>query len=185
MAKQQSKPVDFLKLRNAIEQRGLKLSNASTKMGRAETYLFHVAETKTLTISAIATIQAMFGVTYEDIKPDEPKPEPKPVPKPEPVTAELEVKESMSLADRICLDRLSKTVEDMRLTVNSVMLQLKSISDSMAKAVEFVDKPDFMYKALFVPVYNAIKAAEIENAANAEVQKRRIDGTPIPRGGKF
>ena len=181
MAKQHSKPVDYTKLKSAIEQRGLTTAEASIKIGRASTYINHVAETQTLTISAIAILQALFGITYEDIKSDEPKPEPKS----EPVTAELEVKEAMSLADRICLDRLSKTVEDLRLTVNSLMLQMKSISDSMAKAVEFVDKPDFLYKALFVPVYNAIKAAEIENAANAEVQKRRIDGTPIPKGGRF
>ena len=168
-------PIDYAKLQGLLRAKGLTPAQASLEMGYTETFLVHYNTMKKIRKGHAMQIKAMFGIEPEQYAPD---PEPKEAPK-------AEQGAGLTISDRVCLERLAKSVEDMRLTVNALMLQVKGVNDAMSKLSELTDKPDFLYKALFVPVFNAIKAAEIENsAANNEV-KRRIDGTPINGGRRF
>ena len=120
-------------------------------------------------------LKALTGIAPEDYAPDEPEP-----PKPEPVTATLNVKECMSLADRLSLDKASTAIEQLKHAVNDQRLQIREltgvisrVADDMDKIVRLLEDPMKMYRTIFIPMHNGIRAVEKDE----QKPERRIDGT--------
>ncbi|MBR0463483.1 MAG: hypothetical protein IJJ23_03765 [Clostridia bacterium] len=164
------------KLMMAFAAKKLDMSKVSVQMGHDASFLSHCKQQGHIKKPDATLLKALTGIAPEDYAPDEPEP-----PKPEPVTATLDVKERMSLADRLSLDKASAAIEQLKHAVNDQRLQIREltgvisrVADDMDKIVKLLDDPMKLYRTIFVPMYNGIRAVEKENEQKPE---RRIDGT--------
>lgn len=108
------------------------------------------------------------------------------IPTPEPQTppAVEEVKTGMTIADRISLDKASKAIQDLQLTVTFQTNQIKALTEVLARMTEHMahfdalfGDPMKLYRSIFIPMYNGIRACENDKEAERE-RERKLDGTP-------
>lgn len=67
-----TQPVDYDKMARAIFSRNLDCSKASRQMGFESGYLQKVKREHHLRTSSVLMLERMFGISYDEIKPDEP-----------------------------------------------------------------------------------------------------------------
>lgn len=67
-----TQPVDYNKMVRALFSRNLDCSKASRQMGFESGYLQKVKREHHLRISSVFMLERMFGISYDEIKPDEP-----------------------------------------------------------------------------------------------------------------
>lgn len=72
MSRAYTLPVDYDKLTRAIVSRNLDCSKASRQMGFASGYLQNVKRYQHLRKTSVLMLESMFGISYDEIKPDEP-----------------------------------------------------------------------------------------------------------------
>lgn len=72
MSRATTQPVDFDKLTRAIVSRNLDNAKASRMMGYESGYLQKVKSYHHLRTSSVLMLERMFGIGYDEIKPDEP-----------------------------------------------------------------------------------------------------------------
>ena len=65
-------PVDYDKLTRAIASRNLDGAKASRQMGFESGYLQNVKRNQCLRKNSLLMLESMFGISYDEIKPDEP-----------------------------------------------------------------------------------------------------------------
>ena len=65
-------PIDYDKLTRAIASRNLDGAKASRKMGFESGYLQNVKHYQRLRKTSVLMLERMFGISYDEIKPDEP-----------------------------------------------------------------------------------------------------------------
>lgn len=63
------KDVDFDKLSNKLNERGLNMRKASLQMGKSGAYLGGMKKTGHLTESTLILLDAMWNIKYEDVEP--------------------------------------------------------------------------------------------------------------------
>lgn len=63
------KDVDFDKLSNKLNERGLNMRKASLQMGKSDSYLGGMKRTGHLTESTLILLDAMWNIKYEDVEP--------------------------------------------------------------------------------------------------------------------
>lgn len=181
MKRSDTLPVDYAKLKRALEKKGETIGTAGNKMGHNKTYLIKETCKGDIRRPVAITVEALFGIKPEDYAPDS-----KPAPEPEKPQVVAEVNTGMSLYDRMALDKASKAIEDLRITVNTHKNQIGALTEVLAKMTEhmahfdalFAD-PMKLYRTIFIPMYNGIRVAE-KDVGN-EQPERRIDGTPNRR----
>jgi hypothetical protein len=78
-------PINGEKLRELVLNKGY-LSVISEELGYSNTALGVAIKKNKITKPMISLLDSMYGIKYEDYKPEEPKPEPKEEPKPVPET---------------------------------------------------------------------------------------------------
>ena len=125
-------------------------------------------------------IEHVLGIKPEEYAPA-PKAAPALAPEPEP-PAVKEVNTGMTIADRISLDKASKAIEDLRITINMLKNQIETLTEVLARMTEHMahfdalfGDPMKLYRSIFIPMYNGIRACENDKEAERE---RKIDGTP-------
>lgn len=170
-------PVDYSKLKQALEKKGETVKSAGETMGHSKTFLIHEAEKGNIRRSVSITIEALFGIKPEDYAPD-----PKPAPEPEKPQVVAEVNTGMNLYDRMALDKASKAIEDLRLTINMHKNQIETLTKVLEQMTEHMahfdalfGDPMKLYRSIFIPMYNGIRACENDKEAERE---RKLDGTP-------
>lgn len=67
-----TQPVDYDKLTRAIHSRNLDNSKASRQMGFRSGYLQNIKSNQCMRASSLLMLERMFGISYDEIKPDEP-----------------------------------------------------------------------------------------------------------------
>ena len=72
MSKAYTQPVDYDKLTRAIASRNLDGAKASRQMGFESGYLRNVKRYQHLRKNSLLMLERMFGISYDEIKPDEP-----------------------------------------------------------------------------------------------------------------
>lgn len=193
MAERRSKPTDYIRLRNALESRGINIQVAGISLGHSDSYLYKVDYTGKLAEIEILGLKSLYGIEYDEIKP---LPKPKPEPKPEPATAAtmepVKVAQgttpALTMSDKLTLKELTDAVTKLALMVNTNAQQTKALTDTLksieaktAKLDTMLTQPGELYKAIFIPTYNAVKTADLERADAEEKAKkesaRRIDGS--------
>lgn len=85
MVENKFSPVDVRKVKKTLEEHGTYMAQVSRELGFCETYLSNTLGDGRLRVPIIKMIEKLYGITYDEIKPD---PEPEPVPAPE-TTPEL------------------------------------------------------------------------------------------------
>ena len=75
MAALKKSPVDYKKLEAVFSKRGLNLTKVAIEMGHTKNFLRHPRETGHLSNAALKTLELMYNIRYDDLKPDEPEPE--------------------------------------------------------------------------------------------------------------
>lgn len=72
MSRGKNLPIDYDKLTRAIASRNLDCSKASRQMGFESGYLQNVKRYRHLRKTSVLMLERMFGISYDEIKPDEP-----------------------------------------------------------------------------------------------------------------
>lgn len=179
MPAKRSKPCDYHRLREALENHGTNIQQASAKLGHAESYLYKVDAAGRLNEVEIVGLKALFGIEYDEIKP---LPKPKPEPKPEPAEKPAAV---FSIYDKIALDKLTEAINRQATMDNAQTQAILALTESVKRIADKIDKidavlsdPQALYKAVFIPVYSAVKCADSERAEQAKNDvPRRLDGS--------
>lgn len=157
-------PVDYGKLVQAFKQRKRTLAEAGRQMGHSDGYLQGVKYNGRLNTGVVKMLESMFGIAYDTIKPDEhaetTEPEKAPEQKAEPSIDCAEIK---ALTE--CVELLTE--------------QLKAHTEAMTRIAEsgetfkaLLAEPVQLYKAIFIPMYNALRAAAIDNAKDEKDNRR-------------
>lgn len=167
-------PCDYAKLKALFRQREIRITDASKKLGRSESFLTHLNRNPYLTLASAKHIQAVFGIRPEEYAPDlKPKDDPK---KPE-----RPAREAQPAAD------LSDDIKALKQSVDTLCGILKAAFEARFEHDQRVEQtlthafePMTLYKSLFTPIYNAMRTAQNDGPKEPV---RRIDGTII-RGGR-
>lgn len=157
-------PVDYSKLVKVLKQRQKSLAEAGRQMGHSDGYLQGVKYNGRLNTGVVKMLESMFGIAYDAIKPDEhaenTEPEKVPEQKAEQNTDSAEIK---ALTE--CVERLTE--------------QLKAHTEAMTRIAEsgetfkaLLAEPVQLYKAIFIPMYNALRTAAIDNAKDEKDNRR-------------
>ena len=167
---------------NAVlrEKTGLSPKAAALKLGYDGTFFYKDR------VNGIKKPEAMLIEHVLGIKPEEYAPAtkaaPAPAPEPEKPQVVAEVNASMSPYDRLSLDKASKAIEDLRITVNMHKNQIEALTGVLARMTEHMahfdalfGDPMKLYRSIFIPMYNGIRACENDKEAERE---RKLDGTP-------
>ena len=201
MATRRSKPADYIRLRTALESRGTNIQKASIDLGHADSYLYKVDCIGKLPEIEILGLKSLYGIEYDEIKPLKTRTVTADVVEPEPATMEqvqdgvvdtlhrIEAKmadrPALSVYDKLALENAAKAI-DRDATMTNAQTQaimalteaVKRIADKADKLEQFLSDPTAMYKAIFVPVYSAVKCADAESAEQAKnAVPRRMDGS--------
>ena len=75
MAALKKSPVDYKKLEAVFSNRGLDLTKVAIEIGHTKNFLRHSRGTGHLSNAALKTLELMYNIRYDDLKPDEPEPE--------------------------------------------------------------------------------------------------------------
>ena len=172
-----TKDVDYYRLDEALRRRGARLDEAALKLGHSATYLYKVKAIGWMNEVEIVGLESIFGIAYDEIKPLKPAPAPAPTPeKPAP---------ALSPYDKLALENATKAI-DRNATMTNAQTQailalteaVKRIADKADRLEQLLSDPTAMYKAIFVPVYSAVKCADAEIAEQAKsAVPRRMDGS--------
>ena len=160
MSRAKAIPVDYTKLAKELKKQGKDISTASCEMGFHESYLSHVSSRHELRKSSVVLLEKLFGIAYDAIKPDEPA---------QVMTATLEQVQ----------DGVVETLKAINETLQQLNATMGTIQEQTARALDLVEplkEPMALYKTIFMPIYAAVRAGEVDGAVDEE-KKRRIDGT--------
>ena len=187
MTKNMTLPIDYDKLTTELRKRGMGPTEASREMGFSDAYLSKARNKPELRNPTIVSLKRTFGIEYDAIKPDE-------LDKPAPATleqvqdgtvAKQTDRPALSIYDKLALENAAKAI-DRDATMTNAQTQaimalteaVKRIADKADKLEQFLSDPTAMYKAIFVPVYSAVKCADAESAEQAKsAVPRRMDGS--------
>ena len=119
-------------------------------------------------LNGIKMPEAMLIEHVLGIKPEEYEPAPKAAPAPAPkleTPAVKEVNTGMSPYDRLSLDKASKAIEDLRITINMHKNQIETLTKVLEQMTEHMahfdalfGDPMKLYRSIFIPMYNGIRA---------------------------
>lgn len=178
--------VDYSKLAKCFQQKGISVSDAGMKMGYHSSFIPHIKSAGNISLPHAIQIESMFGIKPDDYAPDPepPKDELKPAPAIVPAAQPL-----LSLTDKLALDKLVESVTTLKYGVNDQRNEINALTEAVTHLANGLDEilkvfgdPMQLYRTIFIPMYNGIKAAEIDhNVEQVERAQRRIDGTPLPR----
>ena len=201
MAKRRSKPVDYIRLRTALESRGTNIQKASIDLGHADSYLYKVDYIGKLPEIEILGLKSLYGIEYDEIKPLKKRTVIADVMEPEPVTmeraqdgvidalqrieAKLPTTPAMNVYDKRALENATKATDRLATLTNAQSQAILALADAIKRIADKADKleqllsdPTALYKAVFIPVYSAVKCADAEQAEQAKsAVPRRIDGS--------
>lgn len=201
MAKRRSKPVDYIRLLTALESRGTYIQKASIDLGHAYSYLYKVDYIGKLPEIEILGLKSLYGIEYDEIKPLKTRTVTADVMKPEPVTmeraqdgvidalqrieAKLPTTPALNVYDKLAFENATKATDRLATLTNAQSQAILALADAIKRIADKADKleqllsdPTAMYKAIFVPVYSAVKCADAESAEQAKsAVPRRIDGS--------
>lgn len=187
-------PIDYDKLTTELRKRGMGPTEASREMGFSDAYLSKARNKPELRNPTIVALEKAFGISYDAIKPDEPS-------KPAPVTLEqaqdgvvdalhrIEAKmadrPTLSAYDKLALENTTKATDRLATLTNAQSQAILALADAIKRIADKADRleqllsdPTAMYKAIFIPVYSAVKCADAESAEQAKsAVPRRMDGS--------
>lgn len=157
-------PVDYGKLVQAFKQRKMTLAEAGRQMGHSDSYLQGVKYEGKLKTGAVKVLESMFGIAYDTIKPDEhaenTEPEKVPEQKTEPGVDGAEIK---ALTE--CVERLTEQLKAHTEALTCIAGKATTFETLLADPVK-------LYKAIFIPMYNALRTAAIDNAKDEKDNRR-------------
>lgn len=163
MTKNMTLPIDYDKLVTELRKRGMGPTEASREMGFSDAYLSKARNKPELRNPTIVSLEKTFGISYDAIKPDE-------LDKPaQAVTATLEQVQD-GVVD--ALNAINQTLQQL----NATMIAIREQTARALDLVEPLKEPMALYKTIFMPIYAAVRAGEVDGATDEE-KKRRIDGT--------
>lgn len=161
------------------EKTGLSAMGAAKQLGLDNT-IFYKGKTRGLSKSTALLVEHVLGIKPEEYAPA-PEAATAPAPEPEP-HAVKEVNTGMSPYDRLSLDKASKAIEDLRITINMHKNQIETLTKVLEQMTEHMahfdalfGDPMKLYRSIFIPMYNGIRACENDKEAERE---RKLDGTP-------
>lgn len=201
MATRRSKPADYIRLRTALESRGTNIQKASIDLGHADSYLYKVDYIGKLPEIEILGLKSLYGIEYDEIKPLKTRTVTADVVEPEPVTLEqaqdgvvdtlhrIEAKmadrPTLSVYDKLALENAAKAIDRDATMTNAQTQAIMALTDAVKRIADKADRleqllsdPTALYKAVFIPVYSAVKCADAEQAEQAKsAVPRRMDGS--------
>ena len=201
MAAKRSKPADYIRLRTALESRGTNIQKASIDLGHADSYLYKVDYIGKLPEIEILGLKSLYGIEYDEIKPLKTRTVTADVVEPEPATMErvqdgvidalqrIEAKmpttPALNAYDKLALENATKSIDRLATLTNAQTQAILALADAIKRIADKADRleqllsdPMAMYKAIFVPVYSAVKCADAESAEQAKsAVPRRMDGS--------
>lgn len=153
-------PIDYDKLTTELRKRGMGPTEASREMGFSDAYLSKARNKPELRNPTIVALEKTFGISYDAIKP-----------------------EVLDKSAPATLEQAQDGVVDTLTAINQTLQQLNAtmtaIREQTARALDLVEplkEPMALYKTIFMPIYAAVRAGEVDGATDEE-KKRRIDGT--------
>lgn len=201
MATRRSKPADYIRLRTALESRGTNIQKASIDLGHADSYLYKVDYIGKLPEIEILGLKSLYGIEYDEIKPLKTRTVTADVVEPEPATMEqvqdgvvdtlhrIEAKmpttPALNAYDKLALENATKSIDRLATLTNAQTQAILALADAIKRVADKADRLEqllsdttAMYKAIFVPVYSAVKCADAESAEQAKsAVPRRMDGS--------
>lgn len=176
--------VDYSKMVKCFKEKGISVSDVGVKMGYHSSFIPHIKSTEYISLAHAIQIETMFGIKPDDYAPD-PEP-PKAEIKPTPAIA---AQPMLSLTDKLALDKVTEAITTLKYGVNDQRNEIKALTEAVTHLANGLDAilkvfgdPMQLYRTIFIPMYNGIKAAEIDHQVEqVERAQRRIDGTPLPR----
>lgn len=201
MAAKRSKPADYIRLRTALESRGTNIQKASIDLGHADSYLYKVDYIGKLPEIEILGLKSLYGIEYDEIKPLKTRTVTADVVEPEPATMErvqdgvidalqrIEAKmpttPALNAYDKLALENATKSIDRLATLTNAQTQAILALADAIKRVADKADKldailsdPTALYKAVFIPVYSAVKCADAEQAEQAKsAVPRRMDGS--------
>lgn len=194
MTKNNSLPIDYDKLVTELRKRGMGPTEASREMGFSDAYLSKARNKPELRNPTIVALKRTFGIEYDAIKPDElSKPAPETLEQVQDGTvdvlqrieAKLADKPALSAYDKLALENATKAIDRLATLTNAQSQAILALADAIKRIADKADRleqllsdPTAMYKAIFVPVYSAVKCADAEIAEQAKsAVPRRMDGS--------
>lgn len=201
MPARRSKPADYIRLRTALESRGTNIQKASIDLGHADSYLYKVDYIGKLPEIEILGLKSLYGIEYDEIKPLKTRTVTADVVEPEPATMEqvqdgvvdtlhrIEAKmpttPALNAYDKLALENATKSIDRLATLTNAQTQAILALADAIKRVADKADKldailsdPTALYKAVFIPVYSAVKCADAEQAEQAKsAVPRRMDGS--------
>lgn len=201
MPAKRSKPADYIRLRTALESRGTNIQKASIDLGHADSYLYKVDYIGKLPEIEILGLKSLYGIEYDEIKPLKTRTVTADVVEPEPATMErvqdgvidalqrIEAKmpttPALNAYDKLALENATKSIDRLATLTNAQTQAILALADAIKRVADKADKldailsdPTALYKAVFIPVYSAVKCADAESAEQAKnAVPRRMDGS--------
>lgn len=194
MTKNMTLPIDYDKLITELRKRGMGPTEASREMGFSDAYLSKARNKPELRNPTIVALKRTFGIEYDAIKPDEPS-EPAPVTLEQVqdgvvdtlqrIEAKLTDRPALSAYDKLALENAAKATDRLATLTNAQTQAIMALTEAVKRIADKADRleqllsdPMAMYKAIFVPVYSAVKCADAESAEQAKnAVPRRMDGS--------
>lgn len=167
MLKDRIFPIDGNKLDKELAKRGESAWNVSSEIGFAHTYLSCCKSRGRISQHSMLLLERMYGIKYDDVKPDESKPERK-------AEKEKVTQTVMALDAGADVKALTQAVTQLCAILKASYEAEFEHHQRMEQMLQNALQPETLYKSLFMPVYNAMKAA----GPGVTTNERRIDGTP-------
>lgn len=194
MTKNMTLPIDYDKLTTELRKRGMGPTEASREMGFSDAYLSKARNKPELRNPTIVALKRTFGIEYDAIKPDELS-EPAPakleqvqdgtVDVLQRIEAKMADRPTLSAYDKLALENATKATDRLATLTNAQGQAILALADAIKRVADKADKldailsdPTALYKAVFIPVYSAVKCADAEQAEQAKsAVPRRMDGS--------
>ena len=149
-------PISYDKLAKIFAERKITMSEASRQIGRSDGYLQGLKYTGQTNVGTLKVLETVHGISYDMIKPDEPiaiKPdEPVADTTQEPTETMPQMPQDVALADSIN-------------HLNDVLVRM---TEKLETFDAMLSDPMKLYKAIFVPMYNAMRTAVIDGTTDAQ-----------------
>jgi len=184
MTKNMTLPIDYDKLTAELRKRGMGPTEASREMGFSDAYLSKARNKPELRNPTIVALKRTFGISYDAIKPDEPS-KPAPATLEDGTVAKQTDRPGLSAYDKLALENAAKATDRLATLTNAQTQAIMALTEAVKRIADKADRleqllsdPTAMYKAIFVPVYSAVKCADAESAEQAKsAVPRRMDGS--------
>ena len=125
------KPFSSYKLESILTARGMSKQTLSTTMGRSNNYIADCCNKELISMSALAYLEAVHKITYDDIRPDRQKKE---------VYVEEDTDESSAENDNEVSEQLEEIQHQLDRNTQVILNEIATVRNCIKKQTEAIEK---------------------------------------------